>query len=746
MAPPVADSQPTDSIDSALLPLLKAAACAAATRSRIPVLSLWDRIPFVPLLASHLHLRWPGEVQSLPLSPRIGIFPFFSPDMEMLSRPLYAAGEAQVARRAARAARAHCLSNHWRTKSDLYPDWEQALDNRRSKLGPLVLPASSFISVDRVTESGEVRPGHRKIVGRFAPRGEPKPQFLVPARGNVTRKLVRAFDDLDLVLVNAQNARGRHLAGSIEYFLKEISDQVPMVIIASSPADLIFTRALEPPSKTPVVIYRASGPPNVEVKAVNDDRPIAERQFCFAIEGLSERSEILSRLVSQSERTWWATRQAMSPEPPREAQAFESLYADMLTRAPDGELELLEEAKRLILREAGNAGARAERREAMVNAVIHDTRSRSLLVVVRSDAVAQDMRVALAASLDVTTNELCDLGIDVASVFGPWPTLPYDGCVSAGYFGTGTVDMIFAAGAKEAVLIVDPIEARVAVWDIERRFCTIPDLPPSIASALHALSKKLESCAAPSTDPISLSTLFSSDAGARHGATSVAAHGAKPSYVCLCFTDGTTEQVTANAHFEVSGRKRLQLQTVMAKDLQVGDQVIRINDEERAAFSDRLLRVMDEGRWRAEREKRELWLTTLRAVRTLNPVPVAEINRRLKSDRITVDPTTIRSWLPRRSSDQCGVPDRDKVFFAFARAVGVSMPETILADWFAGIDRLRKNHRRIGRDLVKAIRGAHFGRLDPITVARMEREWGLEAKALLEAVRVGTVDDVIALA
>jgi hypothetical protein len=75
----------------------------------------------------------------------------------------------------------------------------------------------------------------------------------------------------------------------------------------------------------------------------------------------------------------------------------------------------------------------------------------------------------------------------------------------------------------------------------------------------------------------------------------------------------------------------------------------------------------------------------------------------------------------------------------------MALPAEILADWFAGIKNLRINHRRIGRELVRAIRGAYFGRLDPITVAKMEREWGVETKVLLEAARVAIVDDVIPL-
>jgi hypothetical protein len=482
------------------------------------------------------------------------------------------------------------------------------------------------------------------------------------------------------------------------------------------------------------------------VTAVNRDRPIAERQFCFAIEGLAEKSDIIARLVSQAERTWWATRQSMSLDTPREAMAFENLYSDMLSRTPGCELELLEEAKRLIVQEAANATIRNERRNAVIRAALHDAKARAVLVLVRSDSAAEELKSALAGYLDVGITDLPLLGVDVLNVFGPWPTTAYGACVAAGYFGTSTIDMLFAGGAQNSLVVVDPIEARIAVWDIERRFCGVPDLPAAITASLRSFSALLESCASPSTTPIALSTLFGDGKGSDTAGTMASGYTGKATYVCLCFADGSTQQIAANARFEVLGRKRLQLQTVAAKDLHVGDQVVLLNDDERAAFSERLLRAMDEGRLRADRQTRSTWITTLRAVRSMRPTSVSDIKKRLDAVGVTMDLATIRTWLPSQASDECGVPERENVFLAFAHALELSLPTEMLTEWFASINRLRINHRRIGRELVRAIRGAYLGRLDPVTVAKMEREWGVEAKVLLEAARIAIVDDVIPLA
>jgi hypothetical protein len=171
------------------------------------------------------------------------LFPFFGFDFDLLCRPFYHVQKAQSVRQAARTKR---FSADSKSKGELYPDWEQAVDRWRHKLQHLVLPASSFISVDRVNDGGDIRQGNRQIIGRFAPRGEPRLQMLVPARVEVTRQMIRAFGSLDLVLVNVQNIRGKQLASSIEYFLHEMPDTVPTLIIASSPADLMFVGALAP--------------------------------------------------------------------------------------------------------------------------------------------------------------------------------------------------------------------------------------------------------------------------------------------------------------------------------------------------------------------------------------------------------------------------------------------------------------------------------------------------------------------
>ncbi len=177
----------------------------------------------------------------------------------------------------------------------------------------------------------------------------------------------------------------------------------------------------------------------------------------------------------------------------------------------------------------------------------------------------------------------------------------------------------------------------------------------------------------------------------------------------------------------------------------MGDQIVLLNNEERAGFSERLLLALDAGRLRDDKQTRDTWLNTMKSVREANVIPVAEIKVRMERLGCSVEGSTIRTWLPRASSDDCGVPESEQLFLAFASAIGIFLPSTILCDWFRCINRLRINHRKVGRELVRAIRGAYLGKLDPVSIAKMEKEWGVEAKALLEAARVAVIDHVMIL-
>jgi len=80
---------------------------------------------------------------------------------------------------------------------------------------------------------------------------------------------------------------------------------------------------------------------------------------------------------------------------------------------------------------------------------------------------------------------------------------------------------------------------------------------------------------------------------------------------------------------------------------------------------------------------------------------------------------------------------------AFADLLGVGLPEARLEEMFQAVRRWRILHRRDGRKLARVMRAAYMNRLDAVTLAKVEREWGFEVRRLLEAARVGVVDEVV---
>jgi hypothetical protein len=727
-------------VDKELLPLLPAIQEAIDARVAIPVLSQWRFIRFLPLLASHLHLRWPGRISGLALSPRIGLYPVFG-EQDQYLRSIYSVRDVQNATRSARTYRVSLGNGN----VGPYPDWEQAIDRNNEKVGSLTLPAMSYLSIDRVTSTGEIKQGTRKILGRFVPRHQPKPRILIPGRSEISRAQVRGFFDLDLIIVNVQNVGGKQLAQAIAFFLQEIPTSAAVIILASSPAELVALNLGDATAARTIILQSDRDSPTVKIAVVGRDRALADRQFSFALDGLDSRGPLMKQLTVQATRTWWAVRQAISFGEPRETQRFITLLNEVEDAASRfDELSLFTETVRLISEQATRSDLRAERREQIISAVLSDNGD-TQLIVVRSDGAAAELRRNIATALGVSESDLVELGILVQSVFSPWPDVPFDRCICAGYFGNRSLDAMFASGAKRVLLIADPIEARVALFDVERKYRSIPHLPERLQETLTALVNDLEPVAAPIADVNDLLNIFHDHAESRQNQTTKRDLLSRAPQILLFFTDGSNLQISSNSRMEVLGRSRLRLQSVLVRDLEIGDQVVLLNEEEREAFSERLLNLLDQTVYKEDSDARRHWLTLLQAVQSARPLSATRVKEGLAILGFVVDITTIRSWLPIKSIDGCGVPERRDVYLALASVLGLTLGNQLLLQWFNSIERLRKRHRRVGRDLARAIRGAYLGRLDPLSIARMEKEWGMEAKALLEAARVSVIDDLIPL-
>jgi hypothetical protein len=313
--------------------------------------------------------------------------------------------------------------------------------------------------------------------------------------------------------------------------------------------------------------------------------------------------------------------------------------------------------------------------------------------------------------------------------------------VTTGFFGPATLDNALGTRARNLCFIVDPLEAR-AIWFGLRRLISIldrigaSDSQPVLRTVQEAIERYVPAFA---TD-VTIDWRFES-AAAASGFVNHLTDAVESGFVAILLSDGTRLDVHENARFEVLNASARRLKTVSARELNRGDEIIILADSH-ALFSDRLLNVLDTGQLAAAAEARRTWLEVVRAVFDARRRRVADIARTMQEDGFEVKAFNVRSWL-RRDPQNTLVPDRLDKFLSFARALGVSLPEEVLPQLYAEILRLRHAHRRCGRYLARAIRGAYSGRLDAPTLARIERDWGMSCRQLMEAAEQVTVEDVL---
>lgn len=702
----------------------------------------WRKIPHFALLPFHLHLHWPGRVDALPLNPRIGLVPFFESDFFTASTPLYGVSEVVDRRTNARVRRGSKRS----FSEDFVPqDWESKAAKRLSKLGRFVLPGASYIAIDRVTPEGEVILGHRSVLGRIAARAGPRPFVLVPTKRGASAKSASVFSGLDVLLVNAQGLRGRRTITSLRTTLSRCLGKVPILVLASSPTDALalFEEGLAP-SVHLQCIGELQSSLEVGITVVGRDRPSADREFEFAVEGLEQRGKALGDLVRMAKVAWWALRQALyqpSTEPV-EVRRFIAGHEQALTQIPV-EGALLTGVRQLFVREMSNHELKAERVRALIAATLSVPGDSGTLVLVRDEDEAQQFKVSLAQELGVSPDAIEQLGVHVTGRRGYWPDRPFSAAIAAGYFGTRTVDTLLACRAAHLRLVVDPIEARAA-WYQTQRAAELLKSCGAVGSegVVRNLARELSGHVAAFGDVVELSLALSKlDAGAEADDV-MRSQGPSPQHALLVFVDGSAIEVGLHARFEVVREAGKRLKTLEACELEPGDQVVVLKEDSRALFSERLLDALDQGPLVRQAEKRATWLAVVQSVYAAHRTTAQTIAHAMKERGHPVDVATVRSWL-RFDHTDAAVPDRPDRFMAFASALGIGIEPSELLDLYSGIHNWRVNHRKFGRELARAVRSAYLGRLDATTLRKIEQDWGLSARQLVEGARVAIVDEVM---
>jgi|SRR5579859_234537 len=732
----IEEAKPLD-VDKYLRPLLSPLGDAVSGRSCVAVLSLWSPIRASGLLPAHLHLRWPGLVKDLPLTPYLAIMPFQGADWDLSAESIYSVSESQLARQSARICRA--AGNELLTGDLRHPDWEQVAGRFRGSL-----PAQSYISFDRLLPSGDIKRGTRRVVGKRVPRGELRPTILIPAELTLEKPAYEELRKCDAVIINAQNVRGRRTARFLASAIEALRGTVPLFVLAASPADLAFVGFNVRPNTSDRIVVLTDHVLSIGAKAfpVGQDRISAERELSFSLEGIEERSKELAALAVLGRRAWWAARQMVSSSVPHEVVRFQRL----LEHGRTGDLQdidLLNDCSRLIQRETDNVHAHEERRKTVTQAALNDDQAKSVLVVAKPGTV-KDIKRELSDVIGVSEAELAMLGVHVQGAFDILPIAKYDTCISAGYFGSTTIDLALASRATRIHFVVDPIEARIAIWDLQTRFRQYNSwLPQSVQKAISALIDVLTEHAVREADTVSLASFKDF-----RQATLVPIKFGREHVVCgsdqvlIDFADGSSMEVQAQTRFAVLGRSILRLQSAAAKDLQPGDQVVVVEQDSRGAFSETAFRAVDDGKYKKQSSTRQMWLKLVNTFCSEKQLTPTKISRLLRQRGFDVDVTTVRAWVKSPSAEGASVPERLNWFRAFAEAIELAVPREVLDAWFKEIRQLRVAHRNVGRDLARAIRGAYLGQLAAPTLQRIERDWGVKTRELITAARVATVDEV----
>lgn len=365
------------------------------------------------------------------------------------------------------------------------------------------------------------------------------------------------------------------------------------------------------------------------------------------------------------------------------------------------------------------------------------------LLLTRNDRSAAILRTALAARLGCDENSLDQRGILVQSRFAPWVDKPCLVAIATGYFGLTTFDSLMATRASEIHLVLDPIEARTAWFGLNQIRDTLSWF--KALDAVRSVQKIADSIArhaARFSDVFDLS--FAPIVGLPLAPLTdlISRHAPLPNEIAVLLTDGTRLDVRKNARFEVLGSSVSRLRTVPANELKPGDEIVLLREDYRASFSEKLLATIDGSTLANEAQQRFMWLSIARSIYEQQKPNLRRITERMAETGHPVDYATVRSWLG-VSDEDAAIPERADRFLAFAQIMGISLPEGTLIEMYSAIRKLRINHRRIGRELARVIRGVRLGRLGAPTLARIEREWGFSARELLESARVGTVDEVL---
>lgn len=735
-----------ETVDEALTPLLDGLSLALKHQCPVVIHTLWHPIPYLALLPFHLHLRWAGRLDMLPLTSTCSIVPFLSADLLLAQTQLYQVEAANTVRRQARAYRHNTHSNF--DNDFVHPDWEEALIKHREVLRDKNLAGYSFLSVDTIGQSGQVLRGTRPYLGIKAVRNAPRPRILVPTRGTLSQEAYTALATTDLLLVNLQRIRGQKMLTLIQEVLRVRGSTRPSLIIASSPSDLaalawndLGIHAMN------VVIGQSPTLSHIGITVIGKDRPQAEQVFSFAVTELRGYSPVVDTLTRLATAAWWSGRQNIIgiTEQDTNFLRFSNALEQAYLQAPS-DARLLTTAEKLLTEIFNNQELINERFTAILDAIFSVPTGYRTLVIAKHSGIATQLQTLIAKTMSITVEDLSAANIICSSAIVALPKGNYDYAIACGYFGTATIDTLLSSGATNVYLVCDPVEAGIAWHHLNVMTNFMQGVKSSESrEALHHLSSALHSHLLPFTNTISFTledipSFFPSVPISTLPLESIQKDHEK-SAVTILFVDGTWIEVPPKSPVEIVDRQGvIQLRTILPSELRTGDEMVIVESKSRILFSEYLIETLDSSRLHSFVEKRDIWFTMIKVLMSTTHPNIRTVHRKLAARGIQVSYHTVLSWT---RSDHHTVPGRWSYFQAFAEILGIRLPASSLVDLYQAIRQLRVRHRLAGRRLVRAMRNAYFGRLDSTTLAQIESEWGMSARELMQSTRLMEVDSVL---
>jgi hypothetical protein len=558
-----------------------------------------------------------------------------------------------------------------------------------------------------------------------------------------SRQALDLLISTDVLLVNLQEMRGERTSAFIRAVLTARRKDQPTLVIAASPADLLFLGdSAFHPDITVLPIGDEPIVPRVRVVLVGRERPQLEREFEVTLRQLRGESQMHDRLVRLGLAAWWAANQSLVDHPEADHSIRRFLAAIERQTVTDAATVADFNAFRgLLLRTLCHKGRIEERLVAVEGLVEHhlNTSSGQISIVVRQRASAKALAEHIAARVGCDSSELPEWGVHIRTGRRLPAGDPSSLVIASGFSGFSSIDAVLASHAPEAALVIDPVEAALAVTSARRtaQWLVRAGVP---AEAVNALAAAAEPVAVRGDTSLLTFVFDVFQPIAPPRAASLSEHDqAEKQRLLISFVDGDCIVAEVSKRFDVVDPVLGKSRTVAASSLSPGDEIVLTDDT--ALFSERLIASLDEGILREEASRRRMWVTTVEVLVKTQNLKKSEIHRQLALAGVKVDYQTVRAWTtPTEDDDR--VPDRWEHFRSLAEVVGFALPESELRSLFDAVRTLRVRHRKAGRDLVRMMRAARAGRLDPFSLSRVQSIFGVGVRELVEATRVTVVDDV----